>query len=359
MPEPAALDLQLEPDLERTVVARLTAPGHAALATIGIAGPRANTIAQQLFTGRWNPQRPMYGYFGATVQDDVVLNVCKADGYEWVEFHCHGGQAIVTALLETIQSEGATPVGWREFLAYQGVGDIARDAAEALTLCRTERTAAILLDQYNGALEQAFANIACAAPDQKARLKQELLQWATFGLHLTQPWRVAFFGRPNVGKSSLLNTLAGFERAIVCDLPGTTRDVLGVTVAIDGWPVELLDGAGIHQTAHEIEAEGIRRYSDVLLTVDLRILVIDLSASNAHDQQELIEQYRPHLIVGNKADLAGSMEPPLGVDHSCSAMTGDGVEAMAARIVQMLVPQVPSPGAPVPFTAAQVKWLSP
>lgn len=343
----------------RTVVARLTPPGRAALATLALAGPDAEAIARRLFSGRWNPERPMYGCFGADVKDDLVVYVSRSGGENaTVEIHCHGGPAIAAALLDAIQNEGAKLVDWRAYLERLGVGEIAREAAEAMTRCRTERTAAILLDQYNGALEQAFEEIVALEPADRRRRIEELLRWSRVGMHLTTPWRVALFGRPNVGKSSLLNALSGYERAIVCDMPGTTRDVLGATVALDGWPVELLDGAGLHETPEEIEREGIRRYTEELRTVDLRILVVDLSAGMANPDASLIEMHQPDLIVGNKVDLVQALDRDAGgIDVYCSAATGEGVAELADRIVSKLAPQTPPAGTPVPFTLRQIEWL--
>ena len=130
--------------------------------------------------------------------------------------------------------------------------DPIRAAAIALLAdARTERTAAILLDQYNGAWGRALANIrtslSAARTASAAAQIQSLLRLEPLAAHLVQPWRVVVIGPPNVGKSSLTNALLGFQRTIVHDQPGTTRDAVAIQLAIDGWPVELVDTAGLRK----------------------------------------------------------------------------------------------------------------
>ena len=114
-------------------------------------------------------------------------------------------------------------------------------------------------------------------PDPAAARLRELVGWTDFGCHLSEPWQVVILGRPNVGKSSLLNALAGFQRAIVFDEPGTTRDVVSTEIAIDGWPVRLLDTAGIRQGETELERAGIALAREQARSADLRLLVVDAS----------------------------------------------------------------------------------
>jgi tRNA modification GTPase len=198
----------------------------------------------------------------------------------------------------------------------------------------TLRTASILLDQLHGAFDAAVRGILDSpTPDGLA----ELARFAPVGRHLVEPWKVVVAGPPNVGKSSLVNALAGYQRAVVSAVPGTTRDAVSVQLAFDGWPVELTDTAGLRDAAG-LEAAGIERAKQALAEADLVLWVTDSLGENAPGA--------PGLVVRNKSDLAA--EPPPGL--AVSAKTGAGIPALVAEIVRRLVPHAPPPGAAVPYT---------
>ena len=348
---------------EQTVVARLTPPGSSALATLAIRGPRALAMCEAMFRGR-KPRalnsvasdRHLYGTFGAEVRDDVVLRVVRREPTAEVEVHCHGGPAMVDALVAALVERGAGRVDWREYLRRQGVSDVGIEAHEALAGCRTARAAAILLDQTTGALDAALAHIERTG-DREAI--ERLLQWARFGSHLVHPWKILLFGRVNVGKSSLLNALAGYERAIVSPIPGATRDVLTASLAFDGWPVELIDGAGFRESADPLEAQGQAKLTEQLGQADLRILLLDTSQPITETDRVLRLRHRPDLVIGAKSDLLGPWsEAQLArLDASCSATTGAGLDELIETAMTRLVPHVPPAGVAVPFTPRQVQWL--
>src|SRR5204862_3686687 len=161
---------------------------------------------------------------------------------------------------------------------------IAAQALLALAGARTERTATIFLDQYRGALRKDLTaiehDLTHGNHDTAVRALNSLLARASLGLHLRQPWKVVIAGRPNDGKSSLMNAILGYQRSIVWHEPGTTRDVLTATTAIDGWPLELIDTAGLRvgravpaDSADPIESEGIARARAQIAAADLTILV--------------------------------------------------------------------------------------
>ena len=180
-----------------------------------------------------------------------------------------------------------------------------------------------------------------ANPESPAR-------FAGLGRHLVTPWKVVIAGPPNVGKSSLINALAGFQRSVVAPIPGTTRDVVRVQVSFDGWPVELCDTAGMRTGADELETEGIDRARVEYYRADLRIWVLDLAA----DLQQWPDlDPAPEIVVGNKVDAAGSVTVRSGL-ISVSATRGDGLAELIAAIVHKLVPIAPPPGAGIPFTPA-------
>ncbi|QDU63122.1 tRNA modification GTPase MnmE [Planctomycetes bacterium Pan216] len=357
-----------EPDA--TITARLTSPTHAALATIGVLGPGALAIAQRLFRRRvdWNDtplDQPLYGDFGDRIVDDVVLHlVARAPIPEFV-VHCHGGPAMVRSLLVDIEKQGAHLVDWRAYLAHQGKSAIQIEAAEAMSRTISWRSTAILLDQSRGLLDEAFRGIE-ENPTRDAI--DALTRWAPLGRHLVDPWRVVLFGQPNVGKSSLLNALAGFDRAIVTVIEGTTRDLLHATIALDGWSVELIDGAGLRDDAGEIEREGQRRLTALLDEADLAIQVVDLSKPVDPNDVVLADRHQPPLLIGNKVDLTTESEHRSAFATSwsrgetrlipCSAVTGEGLAQLTPAIVASLIPEIPPPHTPVPFTMRQLDWLA-
>ncbi len=164
-------------------------------------------------------------------------------------------------------------------------------------------------------------------------------------------------GRPNVGKSRLLNALAGYERAIVDPSPGTTRDVVTIRVALDGWPVELADTAGLRASDDAVEAAGIATARARQGEADLVVLVLDRSEPLTEADLALHETYGRAVVVANKADLPASWRPEGPEILTISAERGDGIEALAAAIARRLVPDPPAPGAGVPFRPGQVRRL--
>src|SRR5262249_26206167 len=137
----------------------------------------------------------------------------------------------------------------------------------------------------------------------------KLLALAPVGLHLAQPWRLVVAGPPNVGKSSLVNALVGFERAIVFDQPGTTRDVVTALTAFSGLPVELCDTAGLRNTDDSLEAAGVARAQEQAAAADLVLLVLDVSQPWMADQRELVDTWPRAIVVLNKADLVDANQP--------------------------------------------------
>jgi tRNA modification GTPase len=231
------------------------------------------------------------------------------------------------------------------------------EARIALAAAPTERTAAILLDQLRGTLRAAIEELlGCLANADPARAVGELRalqEHAELGRHLTAPWRVTLVGRPNVGKSSLVNAMLGFQRAIVYDQPGTTRDVLTATTAVDGWPIELADTAGLREQRDPLEVAGVASARRRLDNTDLVVLVSDLSQPWTAADQSLYEAWPRSVLVHNKADLANRAprDRPTGI--LVSAVTGAGLEGLLNAISATLVPRPPAPHAPVPFNERQ------
>jgi tRNA modification GTPase len=237
---------------------------------------------------------------------------------------------------------------------------LAAAALIALAEARTTRTAAVLMDQYHGAPRKAFDQIEASlqAGDSASAQQQidALLAHAATGLHLVQPWQVVVAGRPNVGKSSLVNAIAGYQRAIVHSLPGTTRDIVGIQTALDGWPVEISDTAGLWAGGDPIEQAGIDLAKNKIAAADLVVLVFDSSMPWTAADQDLFETHPGALLVSNKSDLPAVPGPhPAGL--LVSAATSAGVDDLCQAIARRLVPHPPPPGAAVPFLAEQVQRI--
>jgi tRNA modification GTPase len=307
------------------------------------------------------------GRMGSGLGDEVVAVVVPGDPPE-VEIQCHGGPAAVALVVEALVSLGAErrqPAAWVRHTAPTAIeAEAMVDLARAPTL----RTAEILLEQTQGALAGEIKGLIARLADDPASALQavdSLRRHAAVGLRLINGWRVVLAGRPNVGKSRLLNALAGYGRAIVDASPGTTRDVVTVRTAFDGWPVELSDTAGLRNPGDPIEAAGIALGRARQGEADLILVVLDRSEPLDETDFSLIGSSAAGpappatLIVANKADLAPVWEP-IEVDPliaTISAERGDGIEDLTRAIARRLVPAPPPPGAGVPFRPAQLRRL--
>jgi tRNA modification GTPase len=340
---------------------QLTPPGRSAVATLRIEGPGAvETVAAHVRTrsGRsphdFPADRLVVGRFGGSQGEEVVLRR-TADGA--VELHCHGGLAAVARIEHDLVQAGCRPLSWQEWVRGQEADPIAAAARIALAEARTARTAAILLDQYRGALGRALraieAELGGGRTASARRQLDSLRALAPLGLHLVRPWQVVVAGPPNVGKSSLINALAGYPRAIVHWAPGTTRDALTAPTVLDGWPVELCDTAGLRAGGEAVERAGMELARRKMAQADLLLLVFDRSQPWSEAEQALCDAQAGALIVDNKSDLPpAECWRPAG--EPVSATQGQGIDALCKAIAGRLVAQPPLPGAAVPFTQEQI-----
>lgn len=341
------------------LAACLTPPGQSALATIGLHGPRAWLALRALFrlrSGGELPETPIAGRFwlgrlGGEVADEVVVAVKRTEPVPWLEVHGHGGREVVRFLLDHLREQGLHIVSWADFLRQTTDDSLSAAAVVALAHAATLRTAGILLDQQQGALGRALDAIRTTleARDSTSAAEKlaQLTRFAAVGLHLTRPWRVAVAGAPNVGKSSLVNALAGYQRSIVAPTPGTTRDVVTTRLALDGWLIELVDTAGLRADAEALEEQGIVRAREAVADADLCLWVLDGSAPPVWPDEEM----QAVLQVINKCDLPPAWDPEnISGAVRVSARTGEGLEGLWAAVVARLVPDPPPPGAAVAFT---------
>lgn len=363
-----------------TIAAIATPPGEGGLAVIRISGPDALGVADRVFqpagTRSCKPSAAPshtlhYGHVHRQGQiiDEVLLAVMRRPRTytreDVVEISCHGGLLVARLVLQSVLEAGARLAQPGEFTRrafLNGRLDLTQAEAVAdLIAARTERALAAAREQLAGSLSRrlnrlrddlmlALAHVEAQldfpeediAPDTRDGIRQrlesgralvsELLRTAEEGRILRHGIRVAIVGRPNVGKSSLLNLLLGQDRAIVSPRPGTTRDTIEETVNIRGLPVILVDTAGVREAQDEIEVEGIRRSHSAVATADLLFHVFDRSEPWTSEDQRLWEEFAPRrrLLVLNKADL-----PPRLVLPACDAphveiscRTGEGLEAL-------------------------------
>jgi tRNA modification GTPase len=375
---------------EDTIAAIATPPGEGGIGIIRVSGPLAFPIAARIFQrahGKNNTGEARFEshriYFGTILDPETGERLDRAlllpfraphsyTGEDVVEFSCHGSPLVLQRVLRLIWREGARPAQPGEFTQrafLNGKLDLAQAEAVAdLIRARTESQLRAALYLHEGALSRTVrtlndALLALLAEVEAAidfseeigeldretlaqRLQQlieqltSLLQRAQAGRLLREGVRVAIVGRPNVGKSSLLNALLGEERAIVTPIPGTTRDLIEEAFQIRGVPIVVLDTAGLRENPDPVEQIGIERTRRAIEHADLLLVVLDISEGLTDADRVLLETLpdnKPRIIVWNKADLV-SDDVPLpslpGVAVRVSALWGDGLTALCEAILQ-------------------------
>jgi tRNA modification GTPase len=344
----------------------LTTDARGAIAVVRVWGTAAVDVVDSAF----RPNRgvglshspgvgPRFGRIGQGLGDEVVVVVLDGERPE-VEVQCHGGPAAVQTVLTALVAAGARRASAGRWATRVSRTSIRAQAEYDLAHAPTLRTAEILLEQAQGALDQeiqAIVDRSTHDPGGASDRLDELLERVDLGLRLLAGWQIVLFGRPNVGKSRLLNALAGYERAIVDATPGTTRDVVSVGTALDGWPVQIDDTAGLRATDDPVESQGVALAQRRREKSDLGILVLDRSEPLRHEDLALLAASSPAIRVANKADLAPAWDASTVAALPVSAERGDGLDELIAAIVARLVPRPPDPGVGVPFRARQVRLL--
>ncbi len=355
--------------------ALLTPPGRGAIATVAVAGRDALSVVERLFQpragrplGRFPCHRIVFGHWRAPGPDQTAsqqpgeeLVVCRR-GADRLEIHCHGGSAAVEHVLGTLTAAGCEVLSEADWLLGQAPDRLIAEARLELARARTLRSAAVLLDQYRGAFSRSVVMaIQLIAAGRSAAAQKELAaveSWSRFGLHLTAPWQVVLVGQSNVGKSSLLNAILGYQRSLVDHAPGTTRDVLTALTSIAGWPVELADTAGSRLAADPWESDGLARATRQVAAADLVLVVADASTPWSDDDQQWVRA-SPHapVIVHNKCDLVQAIPPDRPTGVATSAIRATGLSGLLRVVARRLVPRAPDPGAAVPFLARHQELL--
>lgn len=363
-----------------TIAAIATPLGEGGLAVLRISGPGAPAIADKLFVGKGKPSAASSHtlHFGRIVRngqtiDEVLLAILRAPRTftreDTVEISCHGGILPAKLILDALLENGARLAEPGEFTRrafLNGRIDLAQAEAVAdLIHSRTELALAAANEQLAGHLSRRInrlrddllhilAHVEAhidfpdedIAPDTRDQLLKrledglafisQLLQTANEGQILRRGIRTTIVGRPNSGKSSLLNQLLGRDRAIVSPIPGTTRDTIEETANIRGLPVVFIDTAGLREARDEIEIEGIRRSRESLGRAELILHVLDANQPLTAEDQNYLAEFagKKRILVRNKMDLPVRSELPSGlapvVDISC--VSGQGIESLKDAI---------------------------
>jgi tRNA modification GTPase len=364
-----------------TIAAIATAPGEGAIGVVRVAGPDAFAVADALFRPHAGPpasERPghrvVHGRIvdgGGGVVDDGLLLTFRAPrsytGQDAVEIQTHGGPAVLRRVLDGCLARGARAAGPGEFTlrAYlAGKMDLVQaESVLAIVQARSERARRSAaqglthrlsdeLDRLQDRLTQAYGDLTAVLdyPEEGVELRDprpvlrdvrvriaELLATAEAGALVRRGARLAIVGRPNAGKSSLLNALLGYERAIVSDVPGTTRDYLEAPLELGGVPVTAVDTAGVRATEDRVEASGVERALTLAGQADLVLCLVDRSVPLDPADRELIARLDPArtVVLASKADLpAAWSDAELAADGTplpVSAATGAGLAAVRAE----------------------------
>ena len=380
--------------LDDTIAAIATPLGEGGLAVVRLSGPQTLAIADKCFlpVGK-NSLKPSAAathtiQFGKIVRqgrsvDEVLLAVLRAPRTftreDTVEITCHGGLLPAKLVLDTLLENGARPAEPGEFTRrafLNGRIDLAQAEAVAdLIHSRTELALAAANEQLAGKLSQrinalrdemmqTLAHIEAhidfpdedISPDTKEQLLKrlehgvafmdELLRTANEGQILRRGIRAAIVGRPNAGKSSLLNQLLGHDRAIVSAIPGTTRDTIEETANIRGLPVVFIDTAGLREARDEIEQEGVRRSRESLARAEFILHVLDASEPLTPADEKYFAEFagKKRIMVVNKIDLPRKLEfrvtrhlslvTPPTVEVCC--LSGQGIETLKDAIKELV-----------------------
>lgn len=342
-----------------TIAAIATPPGEGAISIVRLSGDDAVTIADQVFKGKdltkVSSHTINYGHFidpkTREIIDEVMVSVLRAPKTftreDTVEINCHGGIVPTNKILQVLLTNGARLAEPGEFTKrafLHGRIDLAQaESVMDLIRAKTDRSMKAALNQLDGELSQVIKNLRQEILDVLAQVEvnidypeyddveemtskllrekaldvcakiEQLLVTARQGKILREGLATALVGRPNVGKSSLLNHLLHEDKAIVTDIAGTTRDVIEEYVNVLGVPLKLVDTAGIRETDDRVEKIGVERSRQALDRSDLVILLLNASEPLTTEDIELLQltQDKKRIIVLNKMDL----EPKLDLNE--------------------------------------------
>jgi tRNA modification GTPase len=364
-------------------IATAVVPQQGSIGIVRLSGQTAVEIARTLFDApgkqQWESHRLLYGYIRhpqtkQLVDEALLLIMLAPRSYtkeDIIEFHCHGGIISVQQVLQLCLEQGARLAQPGEFTLRAFLnGRIDLTQAESiaeLVGAQSPQASQIALAGLQGKLAQPIrqlrANCLDILAEVEARIDfeddlppleedeirerlqdvlgrvKDILATADRGELLRSGLKVAIVGRPNVGKSSLLNAWSRSDRAIVTDLPGTTRDVVESTLVVGGIPVQVLDTAGIRATEDTVEKIGVERSRHAARSADLILLTIDAREGWTEEDAEIYQQvqHRPLILVINKVDLAlpETVKYPIQIEQIVTtvAAKNEGIEDLETAIL--------------------------
>src|ERR1700736_5548069 len=360
-----------------TIAAISTPPGEGAIALVRISGANAIAVADKIFRGKQKPSESAshVQHFGEIVDeqgrliDQVMISIHRAPasytGEDLVEISCHGGTLVSAKVLEACLragARGARPGEFTERAFLNGKMDLTQaEAVIDLIRAKTDLALRSATEQLEGRLGAGIKKIRDAlvdlvaqieasidfseegiAPDEGGKLcarldsiREEianLLATAHQGRILREGVRVVIYGATNAGKSSLLNRLLGYERVIVSDTHGTTRDTIEELVNLRGLPIRLIDTAGLRTPTSDLEREGMTRTERALQTADLRLHVVDRSAPKPpHFAKQTANGNE--IVLLNKSDLIEHHDWKRFNALRISCVTGDGLPQLEQKIL--------------------------
>ncbi|MFA5043203.1 MAG: tRNA uridine-5-carboxymethylaminomethyl(34) synthesis GTPase MnmE [Kiritimatiellia bacterium] len=373
-------------DQSHTIAAIATAPGEAGIAIIRISGDRSLAVADRIFSNTGAPpSRRAPGVFlrglvksGARALDEAVLLVMRAPhSYtreDVVEIQCHGGFVSARRILQTILTLGvriAEPGEFTRRAFLNGRIDLVQaEAVLDLIRSQSDRSAAAAVEQLEGGLSDSFNaiydNVVRVCSDLEAALDfseddappalipettahvnrileqiDSLLKTWEEGHLLREGALVVISGRPNVGKSTLLNALLGKNRAIVSPVPGTTRDTIEETIILEGVPIRLVDTAGLRTATCAIEQEGIKRARNHMQKADLHLYIIDASMPLDNEDVSNLKSLKTEkaIVIINKIDLGALIQERyisgfINIQSQLNA--GKGLKEIKEKIIEQL-----------------------
>lgn len=373
-----------------TITAITTPPGEGGVGIIRVSGPGAHDISRKVFrpSGSMEGLKERYLHYGSIIDPAadreidngflVLMNGPRSyTGEDVSEFHCHGGALVLKSVLQALMDAGARLAEPGEFtkraflngkldlLQAESVIDVIRAQTEASLEAARGRLSGALSARVNEAKEvlvdllmrveaeldftedevegMPAPDFLAALDDAKGMVK-DLLSTYEEGKALRDGTRVLILGRPNVGKSSLLNLLLRQERAIVTPLPGTTRDVIEETVNLRGLPIRLMDTAGLRDTEDFVESIGVRLARQRIEGADIVLFVIDVTVDDFSGDLSLLDTItgKKIIIIANKTDLAArekEVEKAFSGKKVCfiSALCSMGMEELKDAIYEEAV----------------------
>ncbi len=377
--------------LNDTIAAISTPVGEGAIAIVRTSGPRSIVMADRLFRGK-NKLSAVHSHtvhHGQVVDpetgqvvDDVLVSLMKGPatytGEDLVEINCHGGQLVTQKILQLVIRSGARLASPGEFTRrafLNGRLDLAQaEAVVDLIRSKADVSLKVAMRQLSGGLSKDIAEIRRNLIDALALVETEidftdqelgieagdqaivamggaekiicrLLSGASIGEKLREGYTVVIVGRPNVGKSSLFNAMLQTNRAIVTEIPGTTRDTISESIELEGIPLRLVDTAGLHAGQGLVEREGVRRTRQQMSSADLLLVLLDGSESIRREDRRILKETESQrvFIVVNKIDLERVLDLkdlekmlPSGRVFYTSAKQGDGLGDVAKAIKKEL-----------------------